>query len=360
MKIIIMAGGGGTRLWPLSREACPKQFSKILGDKTMYEQTVARFSGTFAPEDIYVCLSESLLELAKALPVKILDSNYIIEPARRDTAPAMGLVAAYLFEKFSDEPIAFVPADHFIGNKSEFLKIILKADEIIRKTGKMVDIAIQPTFPSTVLGYTKLGKKIESTDGMELYEFLGHKEKPNFETAKQYLESGEYLWHASYYMWTPRKILEAFGRYSSQNYQHLKIIIEGLKTREETTVEREFMAMEKTSFDYAVTEKIDPKDVLIFKGTFGWSDVGAFDVLYEAQKAGTDAEDNQIRGKVVALDTAGCYICGEKDKLIATLGLSDMVIIDTKDALLICPRGKAQEIRKVVEKIKEKGEEKFL
>ena len=357
MKIVIMAGGGGTRLWPLSRENRPKQFCKILGDKTMFEQTVERFRNDFEVEDIYVCLNSGLLDQARALAPEIPLGNYIIEPEKRDTAPAMGLVAAKLFKSFPDEPVAYIPSDHYIGDVKRFVAMIKKADAMIRETGKMLDIAVTPTFPSTALGYTRVGKKMSGEESIEVYEFLGHAEKPEFETAKKYLEQGDYLWHASYYMWTPRKILEAFDKYSPEHGTRLREIS---KAGDEETTRKNFSAMPQISFDYVVTEKIDPANILIIKGDFGWSDVGTFDILYDAQKAKVDEAGNLSFSNFIGREASGCLIYGRPEKMITVVGVEDLVIVDTDDALLVCPKSKAHEIKKVVQSLKENKKESYL
>ena len=352
-----MAGGGGTRLWPLSREAKPKQFCKITGDETLFEETVGRFLKFIPPSDIFVCLNEKLAPIAKELVPIIPSENYIIEPEKRDTAPAMGLAAVKLMKQFPDEPIAFIPSDHYIADKQKFMKIIQKADAIIRQTGKMLDIGVFPEFPSTVLGYTKIGKSVAGFDDLEIFEFMGHTEKPDFETAKKYLDSGEFLWHASYYMWTPRKIMEAFEKYSSAHFELLKAIATASTLEQEVEA---FKKLEKISFDYAITEKISPADVLIIKADFGWSDVGAFDVLYEAQKRKADESGNLIFADWEGYDTSSCLIYGLENKKIATIGVDDLAIIDSPDALLVCRKSKAQEVKKIVEKLKNKNQTDYL
>lgn len=352
-----MAGGGGTRLWPLSRESKPKQFCKITGDETLFEETVGRFLKYFPPTDIYVCLNEKLAPLAKELVPIIPAGNYIIEREKRDTAPAMGLAAVKLLKDFPDEPIAYIPSDHYIADKQKFMKIILMADEIIKKTGKMIDIGVHPEFPSTVLGYTKIGKPSPESNGLDIFEFIGHTEKPDFETAKKYLEAGDYLWHASYYMWTPRKILESFEKYSPAHHAALMRIFSAQNSAEEQTA---FSEMTKISFDYAITEKIAPSDVLIIKAEFGWSDVGAFDVLYEAQKRQADESGNVIFADWEGSDTSSCLVYGEPGKKIATVGVDDLAIVDSKDALLVCRKSKAQEVKKIVEKLKNKNQNTYL
>ena len=352
-----MAGGGGTRLWPLSRESKPKQFCKITGDETLFEETVGRFLKYYPPTDIFVCLNEKLAPQAKELVPIIPAENYIIEPEKRDTAPAMGLAAVKLLKNFPDEPIAFIPSDHYIADRQKFMKIIQHSEIIIRQTGKMLDIGVMPQFPSTVLGYTKIGEPSDRSNGIDIFEFLGHTEKPDFETAKKYIESGEYLWHASYYMWTPRKIIEAFEKYSPAHHSSLMKIFNAQNAEEERAA---FSEMTKIAFDYAVTEKISPSDVLIIKADFGWSDVGAFDVLYEAQKRQSDESGNVVFADWEGADTSNCLIYGETGKKIATIGVDDLAIIDTSDALLVCRKSKAQEVKKIVEKLKNKNQNNYL
>lgn len=346
-----MAGGGGTRLWPQSRESAPKQFSKIIGEKTLFEETLERFND-FDIDDIYVALGNNHYEKAKKLAPQISDKRFIIEPCKRDTGPAMAFVCLHLLEKFPDETIAFIPSDHFIGDNEKFLQSLKIADELIQKTGKLLDIAVEPNFPSSVLGYTQIGEKYSDEDGVEVFNFAGHTEKPDFETAKKYLEQGDYLWHASYYMWTPKKFIEAFEKYAPDILENVKEIYKAKQDNDEQKIEQTCSVMKSISIDYAVTEQINPEDVLIVKANFPWSDIGAFDVLYDAQKSKVDKNSNLIKADWVGEDTSGCLINGRPGKIIATIGLNDLVIVDTDDALLVCKKGNAQEVKKIIEKIK--------
>jgi len=351
MKIVIMAGGGGTRLWPQSRDKKPKQFCKITGDKTLFEQTLERFKD-FSPQDIYIALGWKHLDQAKVLAPHIPEANFLVEPCKRDTGPAMAYVCLKLIDKAPDESIAFIPSDHFIGNNDKFLQTVKIADELIQKTGKLVDIAVAPNFPSTVLGYTHIGEKYLQQNGIEIYKFLGHTEKPDFETAKKYLQAGNYLWHASYYMWTPKKFIQAFEKYAPEIISHVQNIIQAQKNDDHSAIQGVCDIMQSISVDYAVTEKINPDDVLIVKANFPWSDIGAFDVLYDAQKSQTDENKNLIQAFWVGKETSECLIFGPEHKIIATVGIDDLVIVDTEDALLICPKGRAQDVKKIIGEIK--------
>jgi mannose-1-phosphate guanylyltransferase len=278
-----------------------------------------------------------------------------VEPGRRDTGPAMGFAAAYLSIFDENEPMAFIPSDHYIGRADRFINSIREAEAIINETGKMLDISIYPTSPNTALGYTKIGQKKFEKNGVEFYEFLGHKEKPDFETAKRYIEEGDYLWHANYYMWTPKKFLEAYKKYAPEMYAKLEKIIELLIEEKMDEVKDIYLSMDKISIDYAVTEKMDPSEVLIIQGEFDWKDIGAWDTLYENMMTKTDEKRNLVRGERLNIDTCDCIIYGGDKKLIATIGIDDLVVIDTDDALLICPKGRSQEVKKAVQELKERG-----
>jgi len=361
MKAIILAGGTGTRLWPMSREAKPKQFCELVSSEPLIRDTYRRLLRAFPAEKIYFSVSAALEQNLRDHFVDIPEAQIIVEPEKRDTGPAMGYVAAMLELDDPDEPIVFVPSDHYIGDEEKFLKCLSIGEQLILETGKMLDIGVVPTFPSTVLGYTKFGNKIEAREGIEVYEFLGHTEKPPFEVAKQYLEDGSYLWHASYYMWTPRKFMTAIETYAPE----MAVVLRGIQTvrRGEwpfaptNEINGLYSQLSKISFDYAVTEKMNPSDVLIIKGDFGWSDIGAWDTLYDRL---SDGSDNVVKGNSILIETTGSLIYAPEGKTVAVLGMNDIVVVDTGDALLVCPKSQAQRVKEIISKLQEKNQHDLL
>ncbi|NQU77690.1 mannose-1-phosphate guanylyltransferase [Candidatus Falkowbacteria bacterium] len=360
MKIVIFAGGTGSRLWPLSRKSRPKQFIKLTNEKTPLENTLERFLNDYSMDDIYISTDPANEKIIKEILPDFPLENIIIEPEKRDNAPAMGFVALVLSLKFPDEPFAFIPTDSHIENPQRFIECLKVAEKLIIDTGKMLDIGIEAELPSTTLGYTKIGDKYKTINDVEVYHFAGQTEKPDLATAKKYLKTGDYLWHANHYMWTPRLLLEAYEKYAPEHNKHLFNIYEALLEGDEEKVKQEYSKMEKISIDYAITEKMDPSEVLIIKGDFGWSDIGAFDILYDKLKEQADKDGNVVKANHTGVDTKNCLIFGQENKKIATIGLSDLAIIDTPDTLLICPKEKSQDVKKIVEKLKDEGEDKYL
>lgn len=356
MKFIILAGGSGTRLWPLSRKQKPKQFTKLMGELTMYEDALQRILGNWSADDVYVSTNPTFAKLIQDVSSDVAPDHFIVEPFRRDTGPAMGFVAAMLeLEGDPDEPMAFISSDHHIQDVALFQRSFEVAERMIREHGVLVDIGVTPTFPNVNLGYTKIAQKVASEDGVELYQFAGHVEKPNRPTAEEYIASGDYLWHANYYMWTPRKFMEAYETYAPELGKQLRDIQAAKKAGDQAKLEEIYNQMEKISIDYAITEKMDPSNVWIIKGEFGWSDLGTWDMFYEELAHQHDEAKNLIRANWQGIDTQGTVVYGNGQKVIATIGVHDLVIVDTDDALLIADRNRAQDVKKIVEKLEAAG-----
>lgn len=360
MKIVILAGGVGKRLWPLGRQNNPKQFFPIISKKPLVKETYDRFLKVYGTKKIFLSTTADLLPFLKKIFPKLPAGQFLVEPSRRDTGPAMGFVAASLFLQDPNEPMVFVPSDHFIADVPKYLECFSIGEKLIKETGKLVDIGIAATFPSTVLGYTKIGERYKKFKNTEVYYFAGHTEKPDVVAATKYLASGSYLWHGNYYMWTPRLFLESLEKYAPEIGAGLEKIKQALSKKETKKIALLYGRLPKVSFDYAVTEKIDKKKVLIIKGDFGWSDIGAWDVLHNQLQSEADVKGNVVKGKVVHQQTENCLLFSHSKKVLAAVGLKDMVVVDTEDALLVCPKERAQDVKKLIEEIEEKGFKNYL
>ena len=359
MKAVILAGGIGTRLWPLSRQSHPKQFTSLVTEEPLLKDTYRRLLRLFTSEDIYFSTSPLFADAIKKMFPEVPMDRIIVEPAKKDTGPAMGYVAAYLSLISPDEPITFVPSDHYVRDEEKYLNCIRVAGMLVEQTGKLLNIGIKAEFPSTALGYLKVTERQDEIDGIELYGFGGQIEKPTYEVAKELLESGDYLWNGNYLTWTPVKFLEAFDAYapemgvSLRNIQ--KLLAEG--NREEAV--SVFEAMEPISLDYAIGEKFNHDEVAILKGDFGWSDVGAWDTLY-ARLAEDRNESNIVRGESIVIDSSGNLVHTDSKKLVALVGVENIVVIDTEDALLVTTHSYAQRVKEVIEELKSRKSEHLL
>ncbi len=356
MNAVILAGGQGTRLWPMSRRNKPKQFFELLSEHPLIVDAYHRLRPRFEPSQIHIATIPEFAEMIAKLLPEIPQENYFIEPHKRDSGPAMAF-AAFSLKKLGkgDEPVVFIPTDHFIAQENKFLDALAVGEQLIQETGKMLDIAILPRFASTELGYTQIGASYGKYGDVEVFQFASHKEKPDRKTALGYIQSGSYLWHANYYMWTPSLLLEAYGKYAPEIASLLEEI-----SAEPDHLEEIYGRMPVRSIDYAVTEKMDPFQVLIIRGDFGWSDIGTWNVLYDRLSELNGEDGNVVKGKTVTIDSNRNLIYGSNEKLIATIGIHDMIIVDTKDGLLICPQSRASEVKTLLAKVEHEGLEDYL
>ncbi len=345
MRAVILAGGRGTRLWPMSREARPKQFFDVVGANTLIADAYRRLLRLLPAEKIHVAVSAAMLPLVRAQLPGVPEGNLIAEPEPRDTGAAMGYAALALSRVAPDEPVVFVPSDHYIANEELFLKTLSVAGRLVEETGKMVDIGITPTFPNTALGYTKIGPAFKIVDGIESFAFAGHTEKPAQALAELYLKDRAYLWHANYYTWTPAKFLEAIDRHAPDLARGLR---EGAS----------YASLPKVAFDRAVTEHLAPEDMLVLRGDFGWSDIGSWDTLHE--RLAPEARDNVVKGTAVLIETHDALVYVPEGKAAAVIGLDNIVVVDTGDALLVCRKDRSQQVKDAVARLREAGHERFL
>lgn len=340
MKAVILAGGGGTRLWPLSTPEKPKQFQKLVSDKTMLEETVDRLD-FLAPEDIFIAINEKHLELTKELCPQIPVENLILEPALRDTASCIGFAASIIEARHPRSVMLVAYADHLIQNKEEFQEKVQLAAEIAEKENTINIVEVIAKEPNTALGYVELGAE---TDTPGVYNLSSFKEKPDQQTAEKFIESGNYLWNTGIYVWKCSILLEKYQQFQPETYQKLTDMS---KNFDQQTINKLYPQLEKISIDYAIIEKLDPSGIRIIKADLGWSDIGNWEAIW--QELSHSPNENIERGEVKMLDCEGCLIYGDDNKKISAIGLKDIIIIDTPDGLIVSKKSDCKRIKELGE-----------
>lgn len=351
---VIMAGGKGERFWPKSRIKMPKQFLKLYGDRTMIQQTVDRLKRLMPIKNIFVVTNIDYAGLISDQIPELPTENILIEPMGKNTAACIGLAALHTERLDKDSIMVVVPSDHVIKDEETYLGVLKTAIEKAKSGNNLVTIGIKPLHPETGYGYINFRKIThEILNNNPVHKVERFVEKPDYDTAVKYVESGNYLWNSGMFIWKTSTILNAIKEYMPQLYSALNVIREHFDSDEiEKVLYEEYSKLESISIDYGIMEKA--KNVYVVPGDFGWDDVGSWtsiERLYEKDENG-----NVIKGNVVSVDTKKCIITGS-DKLIATLGIEDVIVVDTEDALLICSKDKAQNVKEILKELKEKNSE---
>ena len=343
---LIMAGGRGERFWPRSRQNMPKQFLSLTDDgKTMIQLTVERILPLVNMEDIFIVTNRSYKDLVREQLPDLPDENILCEPVGKNTAPCIGLGAVHMAKRYDDAVMMVLPSDHLIKYTSLFLNTLSDACEVAEQGGNLVTLGIAPDCPETGYGYIKFQPEQTLGRAFAVERFV---EKPDLETAKAYLASEQYLWNSGMFIWKTSTILKNLQTYLPETYRGLYKIGEAIgKPMEEQVLEREFQAFEAESIDYGVMEKA--KNIYILSGAFGWDDVGSWLAVSRIKRS--NELGNVVEGNVVTVDTRDTIIQGG-GKLIAAVGLEDMIVVDSEDALLICEKAHAGDIKKVLENLK--------
>lgn len=348
MKItaLIMAGGRGERFWPKSRKNMPKQFLSLTDDgKTMIQLTVERISSVVDMEDIYIATNKDYKELVRSQLPGIPEKNILCEPVGRNTAPCIGLGAVHMAKKYDDAIMLVLPSDHLIKFNKMFLSVLKDSCDIAEKDRNLVTIGITPAYAETGYGYIKFDSHVMEGRAYKVDRFV---EKPSLEVAKEYLETEEYLWNSGMFVWKLSSILYNLERFMPETFAGLKRIQASIGTPEEEEVlHKEFAQFQSQSIDYGIMEKAE--NIYTVPGTFGWDDVGSWLAVERIRKS--NEMGNVVSGNIITVGTHNCIIQGEK-KLIATVGLEDLVIVDTEDATLICAKDSTADIKKVLENLK--------
>lgn len=343
---LIMAGGRGERFWPKSRKSLPKQFLSLTDDgKTMIQLTVERISPLVNIENVYISTNKDYKNLVLEQLPGIPEENILCEPVGRNTAPCIGLGAVHIQKKHGDAVMMVLPSDHLIKYQKMFLNTLNDACEIAEKGENLVTLGITPDYPETGYGYIKFNPDKIDGRAFAVDRFV---EKPSLEVAKEYLEAEEYLWNSGMFVWKVSTILSNIQTFMPSTFEGLKKIQNAIGSEEQMAVlEKTFPEFESVSIDYGIMEKA--KNIFILPGAFGWDDVGSWLAVGRIKKSNENG--NVVSGNIITVNSQNNIIQGA-DKLIATVGVEDLIIIDTEDATLICDKGSAPDIKKVLENLK--------
>lgn len=364
MYAVIMAGGSGTRFWPLSREKTPKQLLKIGGEDSLILQTVNRVLPMVRIEDVFIVTNHSLADsINQQLSAKFnrtWNGNFILEPEAKNTAPALGLAALHLERIDPDAIMVVLAADHIISKSDLFLDLLKTASEAAEQDF-LVTLGIKPDRPETGYGYIKAGTSVSSASpGNQMPANVNRVEafveKPNIDTARGYLKSGRYFWNSGIFIWKVRTFLKEIEKYQKDLYQGLMEIKRNIGSDKESEVIAEvFKKINAISIDYAVMEKTD--NAAVIPADIGWSDVGSWTALDDVSER--DRSGNIITGNVIDIGSSNSILYADK-RLVATIGLQDTVVVDTPDATLVCSKEKAQDVKKVVDELKKRKADEHL
>ena len=350
MKItaVIMAGGRGERFWPKSRNNFPKQFLSLTSDgETMIQKTVSRLLPLVAYEDIFIVTNANYVSVVKEQLPDIPVENILAEPMAKNTAPCIGFAAMVINKKYDDAIMLVLPSDHLIKYEDMYVDTLKQAIKVAKEGKNLVTIGVTPTYPETGYGYIKFAKhKDEQSIGV--YEVEKFVEKPDIDTAKEYLASRKYLWNSGMFVWKISSIMHNFDKFLPEMKGGLQRIKDAVGTDSfEQVLYDSFESFNSDSIDFAIMEKAD--GIYTIPGSFGWDDVGSWLALERINQ--TDESGNYISGDVISIDTERSIVCGGK-RLIAMVGVEDIIVVDTDDAILICSEDNTQDVKKVIENLK--------
>ena len=347
LVVVVMAGGRGTRFWPRSRNARPKQFLAIVGTETLLHQTVRRLDGHVRPDHIFVVTTEDLAAETRRMLPELPPENVIVEPEGRNTAPCLALALVEIERKFPRGVMAVLSADHWIGDREIFLEDLDLAVKHAARERELVTFGIRPTYPETGYGY------IEAEGQGPVLKVKAFREKPPAEVAVQYLESGRHYWNAGMFVWTRADFREGLQRHAPEVLAPLDAWVQA--GADPAALPAAYRQLPRVAIDVALMEKA--ATVAVVPTRFRWSDVGSWPAAIEFQE--TDSEGNVSVGETLLLDTRNSAFFGGK-RLIAASGVDDLIVVDSEDALLICRRDRAQSVKQIVEQLKADGREDLL
>ncbi len=356
--VLIMAGGSGTRLFPRSTEDLPKQFQKIIGAKTLIEQAYDRAIKITNKDHIYISSNHKYINLIKKHLPEILKENYITEPIKRNTGPAIALATAIIYKKDPKAIIVSVHSDHLVEKEDEYIKVIKNGIKVIEENTKnILCVGISPTSPHTGLGYIEKGKQFNKIDNQIVYKAKRFVEKPNLELAKEYLSSGNFFWNAGYFIWQAKHFLSELEKYGPKIHKGVQRIVDSLnKNNYINILNKEFIKFEGIAIDNLIMEKTS--NLLVLPADIGWSDIGSWDVVSDILgNQSRDFDGNYKEGRVISIDTHNTTILSHNEsRLIATVGLDNLIIVTTEDAIVIVPKGRSEDVKRIISELEKRNQ----
>ncbi|MGE0755558.1 MAG: mannose-1-phosphate guanylyltransferase [Pirellulaceae bacterium] len=355
LHAVIMAGGSGTRFWPASRAAQPKQLLTLYGDRSMIQATYDRIRGLVSPECTWVITNHALVDAIRAQLPELPPGTILGEPCKRDTAPCIGLSAGLIARSDPEATIVVLPADHVIRPTDKFQAAIARAVRIVQeRPDQIVTFGIPPTFPAETYGYIERG---EPLDGAGVSRVRMFREKPNVATAREFLAAGNFYWNSGIFVWKAATIWEAICQFEPDMGHHLQAIVEAAGTSAFPSVFSEsFQKIQGKSIDYAVMEK--HPHAAVVEADFEWDDVGSWRSIARLQ--GVDAQGNTVTGRHLAIQSRGCIVRTDDQHLVVTLGMEDCIIVHTPDATFVARKQDEETVRKVVDQLSRLGWNEYL
>lgn len=360
MKAIIFAGGVGTRLWPLSRRSSPKQFEKVIGEKSTLQLAVERLLPDFGWKDIYIATSERYISIVKEQLPNIRQENIIGEPESRDVGPAVGLVTAILLKRFPDTPMVILWSDHLVRQDVFFRKILATCTKVVKQhKNKIIFIGQKPRFASQNLGWIKFGNVASVENGIALYTFEQFHYRPALTLAEKFYKDGHFAWNVGYFVTTPSFLWKLYEKHKPEMFSILKNIHLAVGAKDfKKIVKKNYMTMPKISFDNAILENITMNDAFVISENLGWSDVGAWEALKEALQSTPD--QNVIQGKVLVTDCKDTLVYNYTNQMVVTIDLDGFLVINTHDVVLVCHKNSVPKIKKLVESLAQSENEHLV